>query len=223
MGRAAAVRSPAQSQAIWALAAQLQRLGGLSKDDVEGLVRRAAREASGQERTSLLSGVQAVRVIQALQAEVDRYGAAARPEAAPEKREHEPWGAREPVRREKGTITPYQQWLIGQLFALVGWTELERQRAFILRQTKRPWPQTQADADAIVEPLKAIALREVDPREIQARAKALVGHAKLNAWQRGFIADLVGQFEGASDPRKVLSARKLEKLLEAESHCGVSR
>jgi hypothetical protein len=91
--------------------------------------------------------------------------------------------------------------------------------AFCRRQCKTPWPQTQADADALIEPLQAMAMRHVKPAEISARVSALAGHPALNAWQVGFIADLQRQFNQAEDPRSVVTPHKLAKLIEAEARC----
>jgi hypothetical protein len=207
-------RSPAQSRALWGLKSQLER-AGLSADDAEQTLRRICVEVSGQEHTSRLSPNQAGRVIDQLQRLVSD---ATRKQPSREPAAHEPWGPRGPGPRQAVTITGRQQDVLQAVFRQAGMTTSEQQRGFTQRQCKRPWAQTQRDYDALIEALYAMVLRAVTPGQALARARALVDHPKLDAWQRGMIPDLVRQLEGGGE----LSTHKLAKLTEAELRCGVA-
>jgi hypothetical protein len=209
-------RTPAQNRAIWGLKSQLER-AGLAADDAEATVRRVCAEVSGQEHTSRLTPTQAGRVIDQLQRLVQdaacRGPATRNAEPAP----HTPWGPRGPGPREAVTISGRQQEVLQAVFRQAGMRTPEQQRGFAMRQCKRPWAQTQRDYDKLIEALYAIVLREVTPAQVLARARALVGHPRLDAWQERFIPNLVEQLEGGGG----LSTHKLAKLVEAELRCGV--
>lgn len=211
------LRTPAQNRTMWGLVQGIAKASGCSKDEAEEALRACCREVSGQEHSSRLSQVQANRVITLLQARV--------PVASPAPASSPP---RPPARgapaRGDALITQRQQDVIRALFVQVGMGDRARQMGFCRRQCKVPWPQTQAHADQLVEPLKAMAIRHVQPVDAWQRAQALVGHQRLNAWQQQFIPDLVRQFRDAEPDKrldKVLSPHKLLKLIEAEVACGV--
>lgn len=211
---------PRQRRAMWGLVGQIAQAAHLGKDEVEETVLRPAiRRASGQESSSRLSLGQAEAVLAELRKQVGRY-------AAPAPAANSPTVQIPPDPRPFGTITERQQEVIGALFRQVGWPDRGRQIAFCKRQCKVPWPQTQAHADALMEPLKSMALRAIAPKDAAARVADLVGRPELDAWQKGFIDDLHRQFvegEAAGRLSKVLSPHKLVKLIEAEIRCGVGR
>lgn len=217
MGRpqSSGLRTPAQNRTMWGLVQGIAKATGCSRDEAEETLRACCREVSGQEHSSQLSQVQANRVIAMLQARVPTASpaSASSPQLPP---------LRGSSDRSHALITQRQQDVIRALFVQVGMEDRARQMGFCRRQCKVPWPQTQAHADQLVEPLKAMAIRHVQPVDAWRRAQALVGNAKLNAWQQQFIPDLVRQFQEAeSDKRldKVLSPHKLLKLIEAEVAC----
>ena len=213
------LRTPAQNNRTWSLVANLGRLSGLGREQIEAdILRPLVRRISGQEHTSRLSTGQANQVIEALEKEVASYKPRRR-EAGPEPAPHRPWGPRGEEPREDAAITPFQQVVLDGLYQLVGY-DRQRQITFSQRQCKKPWPQSQEDADKIIEPLKSMAMRKVDGAEISARVSALVGRPELNAWQVGFVADMVRQFADAgTSPKTALSPHKLLKILEAEARC----
>lgn len=207
------VRTPEQNRRIWSLVNELARRAQLSREDVEALtLRPITRRISAQEHTSKLTPGQADQTIAALEGEVRRYAPAQPAAPAPA-----PAPVAEP---RKGTITPAQQALIQGLYQMVGYASPEQQRAFAMRQIRLPWAQTQAQADALIEPLKAMALRAVVPADAWQRAQALASRGGLDAWKKQFIADLCRQFSEANDAGtldKVLTPGKLLKLLECEA------
>lgn len=219
MGSAqSAVRTPGQNRQIHGLVARIAKASGLGRDEIDPLLRRLAREASGQEHTSQLTSSQAGYVIGKLERELAGYGA---PPAAPVAAPHAPWAPRGEGPREGVGITPRQQYVIAALYALVGWSERARQIAFCQRQCKVPWPQTQLHADAVITPLSAIALRQVRPREIWDRFQALDGDTRLTRWEAGFVADVCAQYSAADASGrldKVLTPHKLAKLFEVEGN-----
>ncbi len=202
------VRTPAQNRVIWGLVTQLAQATSGTKIEAEEAVRAICREVAGHDHTSRLTEGQADVVISRLRARLPQgQGRPAAPSA--------PVGKS----RQDAPITPRQQEVIGALYRQVGWDDRGRQIAFARRQLKLPWPQTQLHADAIIEPLKAIALRHTDPADAWRRAVALRESPHLDAWQRQFIPDLIAQFvvaDAARDLKKVLSPHKLLKLIEAE-------
>ncbi len=217
MGRPRRKRTPAQNARIWGLVSRLARTTGSSKDEASEAMRRHVREVSGQEHSSQLTVHQAAKVIERLQAELD--GSRPPPETSAEERE--PWGHRGPGPRKKVAITRRQLEVLDALYHQVGLDTRPKQMAFARRQVGVPWPQTQKHYDSIYGGLEAMALRTVDPMDAYKRAKSLVGHPALNPWQRGFVPDLVEQFETSTDITKVLTPHKIAKLLEAERHCDV--
>lgn len=210
MGQA---RTVAQNRAIWGLVSQLAKGTGCAREEAEVAVRAVCMEVAGHEHTSRLSEGQADEVIRRLRARISARPAASAPPPA---------RSSTSTRREDLPITPRQQQVLAALYRQVGWDDRGRQIAFSRRQIKLPWPQTQVHADAIIEPLKAIALRHTDPRDAWQRAQALMGQPGLDAWQRGFVPDLVSQFvvaDAKGELAKVLSPHKLLKLIEAEIAC----
>lgn len=207
----ATLRTPAQSRAIWALAGRLP----LDRDGREDVVRQTCMAASSQEHTSRLSPVQAQQVIKALEA---RVVPAPKPVAVPNGRA--PWGTRGPGRRDDQPITPDQQKTIGALFTQAGFDTPERRRAFAERQCKQPWPQTQKDADSIIEALSAMIVRAAG--DVEARVRAVASHPALDDWKRRWAADVLDQFARAKDSRargRVPTPAKIAKLAELERVC----
>lgn len=60
---------------------------------------------------------------------------------------------------------PWQLEKIETLYKQLGWTDLKRQQGFAQRQIKKPWPQTRADANRIIEGLKAMISRNKEGRK----------------------------------------------------------
>ncbi len=217
------VRTPAQNRALWSLVGQLSTRSGLSRDELRPLLDRLCHEASGQAHTSHLAPGQANTVIDGLQRELARYAAPApaRPAPAP----HDPWSKRGPGARGDQRITRFQQVVITGLFELLGMDAVAR-RDFSTRQCKVPWPQTQAHADALIEPLSSMALRRHTVATLLARVDAL-SRADLDAWKTGFVADVARQLReakpGATPRAAGITPMKLAKLLECEAAAVAAR
>lgn len=206
----AQARTPAQNRRIWSLVGELAAATGSTRDDAELALRRICRDVSGQEHTSRLGRAQAQEVIQHMEAEM-------RGRVVTEAREErKPWGPRGPHGRDNAPITPRMTQVLQAMYLQAGLDSRQKQMAFSQRQAKVPWPQTHRHYDQIIEALKDMILRQVDPAEVAARVKALRGHRALNTWQLGFIDDIHHQFERAGDIGKVLTTHKLAKLVEAE-------
>lgn len=203
-------RTPAQNSQMWGLVAQLRRLAGLSEDDAAEVLRKHCREISGQEHSSKLTVRQAEAVIARMAAEVGGYHGK-RPAPA-----RLPWGRRGDGPREDQRISPRQQQVLQALFVQAGLDTRERQMGFSRRQCGQPWPQTQSQADAIFEPLKAMVMRRLQPSDALARFQALAGRPGLDKWKRDFVADVLRQFGEAQDIATVMSPHKLLKLIECE-------
>lgn len=208
-------RTPGQNRKIWAIAGKIARASGGGREEQTDLVRSACKAVSMQDRSSRLNRAQADEVIALLRR---RQGDV---EGGPS----ESVSSREPTGGRVGPITPRQQEVLQALFHQVGMADRKQQIGFCRRQCKTPWPQSQEDADKLMEPLKAMALRHVSPEQAWRRAQHIAGHPLLDAWQRSFIPDLISQFEeaqAAGELDKVLSPHKLLKLVEAEVKCGVT-
>ena len=232
--KSSAVRSPAQNRSIYGLVAEIGRRASLDTEGRRELLSGVAREVSGQEHTSLLSPSQAEAAIRLLRRRADdwaplpvapsvRPSAPPHPTAMPEKAEHEPWGMRGQPRPVE-TITPRMQAVLSGLWTLAGMESPQQQRGFTERQCKKPWPQSQQDFDKLFEALSSIALRKVQPRAAWERFQRLHGNPGLNAWQVGFVADMLRQYASADDVGRldhVLTPHKLRKLVEAEVACGI--
>lgn len=204
-------RTPSQNRALWGAVQQLAQATSGSRSEAEVALRAICQEVAGHEHTSRLTVSQADVVLERLRGRV-REAQGPRPPA--------------PTRcrtggRDQRPITRRQQEVLAALFDQIGWPERHKQMAFCRRQFGMPWPQTQAHADKLFEPLKAIALRHIDPEDAWRRAEALRGHPGLDAWQRSFVPDLCRQFEAAQDLGSVLSPHKVLKLIEAEVAAGV--
>jgi hypothetical protein len=210
---AGAVRTLDQNRRLWGLVTELRKRSGISQEDAEGVVRRMCREVSGQDHSSLLSQVQAERLLSKMESEISGYG-----ERRPAKRE--PWGERGPGPRDGQRITPRLQEVLQALFEQAGLDTRERQMGFCRRQFGLPWPQTQAHADALVEPLKAMVLRAVPAETLRARVATLQARTDLDTWKRGFVEDLARQMDQAAragrSAKSVLTTHKLLKLVECE-------
>ena len=218
MGSAAPLRTLPQNRRMWSLIGELARASGLDEDELkESVVRPLCMKVSGQVSTARLSQYQADQVIAGLEKQLAEYrppAAACLPGApAPQEARH------------AGRVTPAQQKHVAGLFAQIGYAMPEARRKFCERQIGKPWPQTMADADAIIGGLKPQVLRSVKPREIWARFQALDGHPALDAFERGFVKDVLRRFTEAEAGRhldKVVTTGRLLKLIEAEDRCGVS-
>lgn len=227
----APLRTTAQNRAIWGLVSRIAAASGLSRDELAPMVQNACKAESGQEHTGALTAPQAQRVIQRLQRELDGYAprevapirsaseAPPRLSVHPEPAPHVPWGPRQVGPRESLPMTPFQGVVLGGLFRLCEYTDLRKQRAFCERQTGKSWPTTQTEADAVITPLSAMALRKVDAEDIRARVAAL-GKVRLDRWKTGFVADLARQLEERPG-KAALSPHKLLKVLECEAAAGI--
>lgn len=218
MGRAAQLplRTLGQNRRIWGLVTELRELSGLSQGDAEDVLHRCCRECSAQEHTSQLTERQAARVIAMMVAEISGYK---KKPASPKRGQPGDCAPGQGPRTEQ-RITPDQQRVLQALFAQAGLDTQERRMGFCRQQCDTPWPQTQAHADALFEPLKAMILRRVTPEQFQARVKALIGHPKLDQWKTNFVADLQRQIDEAIKAGrpvgKVITPYKLAKLGECE-------
>lgn len=214
MANTAQARTPAQNARLWALVGELAKATGSTREEAEPALRRICREISGQEHTSRLSSDQAREVIKLLDREVQGHIVSSAAEEAP--LERTPWGPRGPGPRDQVAITPRMVQVLQALYLQAGLDSRQKQMAFCTRQCKVPWPQTHRHYDQIVEALKDMILRQVDPSDAWARVRALRGHRALNTWQIAFMDDLHKQFERAADIGQVLTTHKLAKLVEAE-------
>lgn len=209
----APLRTNAQNRQIRALVGQLGALSGLSKDETDPILREACRAVSGQTHTTALTVDQARRVIGRLTAETAKYQKPGQPQPGrPTPRPHEPWGDRQDAARQEAVVTKLQVELIATGFRVLGW-DTQRSRAFVMRQCKHPWPQTQADADAVYEAQKAMVARTTDWPAVWRRVAAIDG-SRLNEWQQGFLADIRGKSRGGTGH---LSIAQLDKLAECEA------
>lgn len=226
--KAAELRTVAQNRTIYGLRRDLCALG-MEPEEVATLIQDQCRALSGQEHTSQLSQVQAAALIQDLQARLralqptptttprPRPGRAQQAEARP----HEPWGERA-VDRATQPITARQLEVIDRLAADAGLATLPQRVGFYARQLQgRRQPRTQADADKLIEPLKAMILRRVTVEEVQARLDALAGHSKLaqNSFFPGWVADV--RIRLKKEGKKGLTPARLAKLVEAEAFCDI--
>lgn len=212
MGAAPAIRTPAQNRAIHQLLGQLRP--HLGQEDADGLLRQLCREASGQEHSSALTVTQAARVIDGLRRRVPQAPPAQ--VQAPPKRE--PWGPRGEGPRNKASITPTQQRVLGAMFEQAGMTTPEQRQAFARRQCKRPWPQSQQDYDAIFGALTAMILRAGGRApELLAMARAAATRPEIQGhhFWGVFVPDIIQQLEAQAD--KALSPHKLKKLMELQA------
>jgi hypothetical protein len=189
-------RTIAQNNRIYGLRAALER-AGLEAEDVAGIVREICLEVSGQEHTSRLSETQATRVIVGLEERVKRSETVPRPaQAAPAP--HKPWGPRGGEDRTAQPVTARQLEVISSLCQDAGLTTLPQRVGFFARQLQgRRRVETQADADAIIEPLKAMILRKVSANDVSARLEAVRTHPKLaqDRFLPGFVADVSARVE----------------------------
>lgn len=82
--------------------------------------------------------------------------------SAKSKKKPEPRKRRERLdeRRPNDLITGSQQKIIEYLFEDLGWYGGERRMGFSHRVIKRPWPQTRAEANKLIEGLKAMLKRQ---------------------------------------------------------------
>lgn len=217
------LRTPAQNSAIYAALADLSRKSGLSRDDLRPTLDAICERLSGQAHTSRLTVDQARRLLVELAAENAKYDLGANPRSAgpskPAAAAHEAWGPRGPGDRVEQKITRFQQVVIAGLFRTLG-MDAAAQRAFATKQCKRPWPQTMHDADALVEPLTAMALRRTSVADLRNRV-ATCRSVALDAWKDNFLADLARQLgeipEGHGLTKHNFSGHKLGKLLECEA------
>lgn len=214
-------RTEPQNRQIWGLVSKIRKAGGLDEETADLVVRGACRAASGQEHTSQLTIPQAGRVIDHLQRELAKYNAPAAsppPEQHAPSRRHEPWGPRGGARADE-PITPRQQAIVTGLFGLLGW-DRARMTGFSRRQTGRLWPQTQAEADKLIEPLKQMVMRQVTPVALWERAKAVRGNVALNAFLRSQISTMCTEAERADAAHRldqVFNPTRLLYILEAEA------
>ncbi|MDI3547907.1 MAG: hypothetical protein PWR10_1559 [Halanaerobiales bacterium] len=79
----------------------------------------------------------------------EKLGFKSKPKKPKRKRENKP----------HGVITPGMQDLINELYNKLGWDDSKRQIGFNRRQIGKPWPQTRAEANKIIEALKAMVRR----------------------------------------------------------------
>lgn len=201
------LRTPQQNSRIWAIISQLVRASGMSREEWAELLAGHCGAVSGQSHSSKLTRGQADEVIRRLQLQLDEY--AERPAPTPKH------SGAAPAKGRNDAITPFQQHLISQLFALCGMDTPEQRRAFTERQVKRPWPQTQADADKLVQPLSSMAIRKLDGIALLRRVEALAADvARLDRWKQGFVIDLLEQVR--TQDTKTITAGKLAKLIECE-------
>lgn len=110
--------------------------------------------------------------------------------------------------------------VLGYLFADAGMGSLPQRIGFTRRQLQgRGQPKTLADADALMEPLKAIILRRVTAEQVRERLLAVQGRPELDDFLRGFVPDVLQRVEASG--LKAITPGRLAKLVEAEVVCGL--
>ncbi len=143
-------RTQAQNKRLWCLVRDLERRYGAGKGKL--IMRRIVREVSGGDCTRILTAAQMARVLDRLAAEAGEAPRPARP--TPPR-----------VPRPLDLPSPGQQQLIDSLFTGLGWWQTERRVAFAKTLCEgRPWPQTKAEANKLIEALKAMTARKYDRR-----------------------------------------------------------
>lgn len=203
MAERASQRTPAQNRQMWGLVTQLAKATGCSREEAQEALRACCVEVSGQDSSSRLTEAQAHQVIRMLEQRTPRQRPASERPSPPASAHARP-----------GAITPRQQEVLLALFVQVKMTSREQQMGFCRRQFKLPWPQHNGHVDQLITPLKAMAIRHVTGAEMRQRALALRGDPGLDAWQVGFIADLLRQ-----TVVEIHTPHKLLKLIEAEVAC----
>lgn len=192
------MKTPAQHRALFAKVGELRRLGGLSADDAEEVLRQHCEAVSGKRSTSALTEQGAREVLQRLSAEVAAYTPAPAP----------------PRPDQTGNaiflLTAAQRTTLEGLCAQAKLPVA----GFCQRQLGRDLPRTNAEFDKVVHALQDIVLRRVDVATVLARVAALRGDARLDSWKAGFIEDLHAQL--VAKGAKALTTHKLAKLDEAE-------
>ncbi len=187
-------RTSQQNRRIWSLVGKLASKSGILREESEEIMRLVNDRVNGTEQTSVLTVDQADLLIN----EMGNLIRDARRDI-------------DDIGYDK-MVTPGQLRLIDSLYSDLRWNK-KSQIGFNKRQTKKPWPQTRADANSIITALSAILLKEVRSEEISGRLDKLdaVKH-RLTPWEKAFKADLKRQLtEGGA-----LTVMKLKKFLEIE-------
>lgn len=232
---AAATRAPDQNRRLWGLANALAREVATGHRQVpagvaaapgrtvaEQWLRHITREVSGQTSTRRLTPQQADQVIARLEAEGRR--AAPGPAAAPPPAGRR--GARIPADRHTEIITPGQQDYLCELLSALAQREGahrrmaeegERWQAWCRHYLKRPWPQTQRDADVAIEAAKSMLYRTLPPaEELDRILMGLNTHPALTTWERRFVDDGWNR-SGAWGPLQWLKLLEVQAAVERRS------
>lgn len=69
-----------------------------------------------------------------------------------------------PARRAQALVTPAQLDLLRELFVQLGWNDPAREMGFTKRVIRKVWPQTRAEANKVIEALKAMIARGYSER-----------------------------------------------------------
>ena len=155
--------------------------------------------------------------------------------AAPQPRPHAPWAPRsQDVRGRDQPTTAFQYLVIDGLFGLLGMAP-DKRLAFTLRQCKGEKVSTQAQADALIEPLKRMALsrNSVQVALTRTRDALAVPQAQWKVsssagyrWKVEFLTEIEARFAAANPAGPLkdvdrMSFRVLEKWLECIHASGL--
>ena len=187
----------AQRGAMWMLVGRLAKTP-LGRSGAEEQLRTFVEEVSGSSSTKGLTVEQADQVIDLLRSCLRRWVDTPEPASA-------------------GGVSSAQRRLLDLLFAQAGMGDATRRKGFCQRQIKRDTPADTAEAEKVIEGLKAIILRARPAAELTALAQRLQGHTRLNDWQRGFLEDLCRRLARGG---RVWTSHRIAKLLEAEAACA---
>ena len=171
--------TPAQLKTFWGLVRRYQRDQGLDKEDAEYCARDHIEAVSGQRSTKDLSEIQANDVIRRLSQALDAGQFVD--------------GKLDTARDPAALPTQNQLDMLERLRKAMKWERAQFQR-FCLNHAscKRAWPQTRAQANALVEALKDMVTRQTkpDPKAIRAHKEELLTRQfelPLTPFERAFL------------------------------------
>lgn len=183
--------SPNPYKRFWRALTRFATFSGLPRDDAETIARTWIREISGQTSLKQLTPAQLGAVCSRLDARGGRP-----PETPPAQPAPTPRPA--PARAPQDLPTPEQQQALHSLGKTMGWSR-DQLAAFCQGHSscKHPWPQTRAEANAIIEALKSMVARKVqlNGRAVTTHRDELLAQLEalsLTEWERAFLAKVKG-------------------------------
>ena len=171
--------TPAQLKAFWGLVLQFRRNTGLDKEDAEYCARDHIEAVSGQRSTKDLSDAQANEVLRRLARAIE---------------EGQQVDAKLDTARDPAALpTQNQLDMLERLRKAMPWDRARFQQFCLNHPScKRGWPQTRAQANALVEALKDMVIRQTkpDPKAIRAHKEELLtrqADLPLTPFERAFL------------------------------------